>query len=251
MQTDLLYGSSFSACFWGSLRSAHTRPLSPWVRRNVYRGERVILGKLFGAAFDRRRHGKHSSRHQMQNFHVNVELQHPTLFPVYGHNIIFLEAVPPNPILSTAGSETATMLCSVCVCPKRHGEWIHFTGMRSWVWDVLHQNTYCMFLINSCLFSLILKNNWVLLTFFNSVLFGSHKVKSCVLKTAIVSATVTNRVFIFISVLWIGFMNIHEIRETEFHVSFTLSTTFGAGHLTANIQSIHLPFEVNDHKAKE
>lgn len=139
----------------------------------------------------------------------------------------------------------------VCVCPKRHGEWIHFTGMRSWVWDVLHQNTYCMFLINSCLFSLILKNNWVLLTFINSVLFGSHKVKSCVLKTAIVSATVTNRVFTFISVLWIGFMNIHEIRETEFHVSFTLSTTFGAGHLTANIQSIRLPFEVNDHKAKE
>ena len=52
----------------------------------------------------------------MQNLHVNVELQHPTLFPVYDHNSISLEAVPPNPILSTAGSETATMLCSVCVC---------------------------------------------------------------------------------------------------------------------------------------
>lgn len=43
--------------------------------------------------------------------------------------------------------------CSVCcVCPRRYGEWIHFTGMHSWVWEFLHQNNYCMFLIN-CNFS--------------------------------------------------------------------------------------------------
>lgn len=39
-----------------------------------------------------------------------------------------------------------------CVCPRRYGEWIHFTGMHSWVWEFLHQNNYCMFLIN-CNFS--------------------------------------------------------------------------------------------------
>lgn len=51
------------------------------------------------------------------NRHVDLKPHHPALFqlPVNGYNTC-LRAVQPNPILSTAGSDTATILHSVCVC---------------------------------------------------------------------------------------------------------------------------------------
>lgn len=72
-------------------------------------------------AFDRRGEGKRSNKphtYMDTNSRVDLEPHHPTLFqfPVNGHNSICLQAVQPNPILSTAGSDTATILCSICVC---------------------------------------------------------------------------------------------------------------------------------------
>ena len=107
--------------FWGRDTHSHgaqEATQSTGEKEHSLKAKQWIWRKTVWPAFDRRGEGKRSNKqrtHTDTNRHVDLEPHHPTLFqfPVNGHNSICLQAVQPNTILSTAGSDTATILCSV------------------------------------------------------------------------------------------------------------------------------------------
>ena len=96
-------------------QSTRDHSVQEWLAAFI-KGKTVIFGKVFGP------HLRGGERANVQtsdtNSHANLEPSHPTLFqfPVNSYNSICLQAVKPNPILSSAGSDTATKLCSMLVC---------------------------------------------------------------------------------------------------------------------------------------
>ena len=83
--------------------------------------KRLVSQTRFGPGVD----GRANIQSGRTNRRGDLKLRHPGLlhFPANGHNSISLQAVQPNPSLSAAGCNTATVLHGVCecVCPRRHG----------------------------------------------------------------------------------------------------------------------------------